>query len=183
MKTSIRHKVKYIALILVIILIIVYIYLRYPTSINRTYTGLKYRLGVENMNEVEEVTITINGKITKDFWLNKRFEGKFFVDNVEELFLNKEHANKLEENSQVKFDLNRSNFLEYIFFDPFDVEFIGTIYIDEKFNSFTIKAYEPKKNWSSKDGLMITAPVTSRVEAIEMTNKLMERDLKGKKLY
>ncbi len=177
---------RYSILIILIVLLSTYVYIRYPRTICKSYTGLKYKLGVENINNVEEVTVEIDGKVITDFWLNKRFEGKFYISNIDELIRNKDYINRLKD-IDVRFKYNRmwGSLLSYTIINPpgkgllLDGELIGIIYHDINFKELTVLC---GSSWSGEDGLMITAPATNRADAIKISNKLMEEYLakKGK---
>ncbi|QUI24381.1 hypothetical protein HZI73_19690 [Vallitalea pronyensis] len=151
-----KKYLRYSILIILIVLLGIYVYIRYPRTINKTYTGLKYKLGVENINDLEEVTIKINGKVTSDFWLNKKFKGKFYISNIDELITNKDNISKLKD-APVTIIYNRlwGSLLSYPIFNSgkdwsIDSEIIGNIYHDTDFKELTILC--PQPTWRIKDG-------------------------------
>jgi hypothetical protein len=64
-----------------------------------------------------------------------------------------------------------------------DVDTYGTLYTKDIKKGFTICVFKKDENnpghssWSGQDGYMISAPVSNRSEALELTNRLMEKSL------
>ncbi|MCY6355679.1 hypothetical protein [Clostridium sp. ZS2-4] len=170
-----KIRIKIILSILLGALVSIYVYTALPRPYNKTFQGIKYRLGKANTQYVEKVTISINGKLSKDFIFGKKFVGKIKINDLE--------IPKEIEELELKFDeFNRAS-IDYLFFTesykPIRPSY-GTIYIDDNFSQLTINILEPEdlyahsKQWNSGNGLMISAPASNRKEALEIPNVLMK---------
>ncbi len=58
--------------ILFVVLVLAYVYIAFPRTYNKTFQGIKYRLGETNNQFTEKVTISINGKLSNDFIFGKK---------------------------------------------------------------------------------------------------------------
>lgn len=156
-----------IFLLFTILSIALYIYYAYPRKINETYHGIQYKLG--DSEHKEDVTIKINGWITKKLILKDRFEGAIVINE--------------KEISKLKLDIDNSR--EWLLGynkEISEFESFGAIYIKGIFEEFTICVFEKgeesgSSGWSSKDGFMISVPAKSRDEALEISQKLVKNDL------
>ncbi|MCY6957747.1 hypothetical protein [Clostridium brassicae] len=159
------------------ILILIYLYTALPRTYNKTFQGIKYRLGKTNNQFVEKVTISINGKLSENLIFGKKFVGKIKVNDLE--FPKQNERKEIE----LKFDeFNRSS-IGYYFINKsqtFSNVLYGTIYINDDFNQLTINIMEPEdlyassKQWTGVNGLMISAPASNRKEALKISNTLMK---------
>ncbi|MCY6355224.1 hypothetical protein [Clostridium sp. ZS2-4] len=172
-----RVRARTILVILFVVLVLAYVYIAFPRTYNKTFQGIKYRLGETNNQFTEKVTISINGKLSNDFIFGKKFVGKIKINDLE---FPKE--NELKE-IKLKFDkYNRSN-IQYYFVNKaqtFSQVTYGPIYINDDFSQLTINIMEPQnlyipnKKWIGDNGLMIAAPASNRKEALQISNSLMK---------
>jgi hypothetical protein len=169
--------------IIIGIVIGIYIISIWPKTYNKTFDGIKYRL--RSNEEFEEVTIVFDGKLTRNFILGNKFVGTLKIGNID-------IPSKKSESEQITLDFNKNNWttIDEAIWTNEEPKLIsyGEIYFDKKFEHFTI-AWKEKDGdgytWNSGTGLMITAPVKGREEAIKLSNQLMKSRLfhNGKYLW
>ncbi|MCY6485436.1 hypothetical protein OW763_13965 [Clostridium aestuarii] len=170
-----RIRVRIIFSILLGVIVLIYLYTTLPRTYSKSFEGIKYRLGETNNQFIEKVSISINGKLSKNFIFGKKFVGKIKINDLE--------IPKEIEEIELKFDnFNRAS-IDYFFSNEQDDSFraiYGTIYIDDDFSQLTIGISEPEdlyansKHWDSINGLMISAPASNRKRALEISNNLMK---------
>lgn len=187
MRDSLRYSkyVKYLIIFFIIVTSSIYWYLKLPVDISTTCAGIKYRLGKNNQNEFRKVTFEIDGKIYKDMFLNKTFVGKIYISDIEDLLDKQYDINTYKKllNSQVNLQLDKYMRATLFYYmkkaSTSYSETIGTIYFEPTFSKFTISVLEKVDNntrtWSSKDGLIISAPAENRKEALEITNSIIAK--------
>jgi hypothetical protein len=150
-----------------VIIIFVVIGLVYfvPQKINKEYSGIQYRIG--NDSYEEQTDITVNGYITRGLIQGDRFEGSIKIGEKELLKLD------------MRLSDNDGALLLYYDEASGDYSSYGHMYMDSSRDKISISIFEPndqekgKKSWSSKDGLIISAPAKNINEAIEITNELI----------
>lgn len=158
-----RLKNKLIIIVIVLFVVIGLVYF-YPQKINREYSGIQYR--IENDSYEEQTDITVKGYITKGLLQGDRFEGSITIGEKE--------LPKLD----MRFSDNYGAPLLYYDEASGDYRSYGQIYMDNSREKISISIFEPKdqkgkQSWSSKDGLVISAPANNINEAIEITNELI----------
>lgn len=158
-----RLKNKLIILVIILFVVIGLVYF-FPKKINKEYSGIQYRIG--NDGYEEQTDITVNGYITRGLLQGDRFEGRITIGEKE--------LPKLD----MRLSDNYGALLLYYDEASGDYHSYGQIYMDNSREKISISIFEPKgqkgkQSWSSKDGLVITAPANSLNEAIEITNELV----------
>jgi hypothetical protein len=137
-----------------------YISYNQPREIDQKFNGIKYQVG--NPQSAEPINIEIKGKYEKELFVKGvHFDGTIKIgDKV--------------------FPLSPTGFIEYMILD---LESYGILYISDKFELLTIEVLEPTVNggysWSGQNGWLISAPSDNRKEAVEISNKLMQKLYKG----
>ena len=150
---------------IIFIFILVLLAIVYPQKYDKEYTGIIYRLGKENQEYCENVSISFKGKLTRLPILNNKYVGKIVIGDMEII------------EGTLEFDSNNSAIIH-----DSNLNTYGQIYFSDDYKSFTITVFEPigsasGKNWDGVSGLMISAPATSRKEALDISNKLMKTRL------
>ncbi|MEG0772478.1 hypothetical protein [Clostridium sp.] len=162
---------KKVAIIIFISLFAIYFIYNFPQKVSYSLDGINFRIGEETLQEY--VSVNLHGKLRR-----RAFQGKVFTGSLS--VMDKEFSN-----IKLKFDGNNSGMLDY--FDDKKQEYssFGTIYINEDMSKVAICLLESDCNhvggleWNSKDGLMISAPVANREQAVILANKLLAKKLKA----
>ncbi len=160
-----KHK-KLIGYALIILLIIFCLIYFYPKKINREYNAIMYRLGDRNYSE--NIKVNINGYFSKGLLNGEKFEGFITIGDNKLSKINM-RFDKFNRGLLFCFDENIGDYTSY-----------GDMYSNQMMREFTICILEEDeqrnggKTWSPSDGLMISSPAINRVEAIEISNKLMK---------
>lgn len=158
--------------LLVLLEISFFVWYYSPKPINRTLEGVAYQLGEDNKS-VEPVVIRVNGEFKRNFDATKTFSGRIDIEEDEEIPIPYE-----ERELTIRFRDYRGSF-DYGRFISGSYLY-GTIYINSDFTELTIAKYTPhpedsnRGGWNSGDGLMISAPASSREEALHISNELMK---------
>ena len=163
--SRLKYSKKLIFYIVIILFISGVIYF-YPREISKDFSGIMYRLG--DTNYLENMNVSIQGNISKGLLKGDKFEGAIFIGDK-----------KLTKISMRFDDFGRGN-LFYYDENVGDYKSYGDLISNNMRDEFTIIVLEENKekrgssSWSSKDGLMISAPASSRNEALGISNKLMK---------
>lgn len=152
--------------IVILLLAVIYIYQIFPRKFNKTYKGIKYRLG--SSDYVEEVTVVVEGSYAKKFLLKDKFSGTMTINNNGELT-----------NLYLNFDKYGMEGILASNDKTFQFESYGIIHTEPYFEKFTIRILEDEeepgsKAWNSGDGLMLSAPADTREEALEISKNIMK---------
>ncbi|WP_055666211.1 hypothetical protein [Desnuesiella massiliensis] len=159
-----RFKKIYVYIIIALLLLCT-LYL-YPRKFNNSYNAIIYRLG--DKSHSENIQINIEGWISNRFFRSPSFKGTIFIGEKKLSDIN------------MKFDKN--NKADIFYFDEASGEYrsYGFIVAKNIRKQFTVGISEAKnpddsaKHWSSKDGLMLSAPANNRDEALEISKNLMK---------
>jgi hypothetical protein len=151
--------------IITVISIFTWLYLKYTHTrdISYKYDGIKYQAG--NLEVVENISIEIKGKYAKSLFGKKdsfigtiRIGDKTFNDNNGIIYFGKEKWSSLID----------ANGISY-----------ATIYYSGIFKKITLTLYEKSQDgnlvWNANNGLLISAPSKTRVEAVEISNSLLHK--------
>lgn len=168
-----RKMLFYIMLTLVIALCIFYFY---PKNLNKEYNAIKYRLG--DSSDSENIKISIDGYISKRLFRGDRFRGSINI------------GGKQLKEIDLRFDSTRRATIYYMDAGSDSYYTYGTMVSNNMKDSFTILIFEADEkekasagsSWSSKDGLMISAPANNRSEALDISNRLMKGSLNNVEL-
>ncbi|MFV0341488.1 MAG: hypothetical protein ACK5JH_01160 [Anaerocolumna sp.] len=142
-----------------IIFILTYIH---PRRVQSEYNGFMYRIG--DNNYAENIKVIVDGYFSNGLLRGDKFKGNITIGNKELIKVD------------VEFDeLNRGHLFSY---EEGDYSFYGTIFEKNKLEEFTIGIYEENeaggKGWSTKGGLMVSAPAMNRERAVSLSNLLMK---------
>jgi membrane protein YdbS with pleckstrin-like domain len=164
-----NHPKKVVASILlasiVMLVVVTYTILLIPREFNRSYEGVKFRLGDETEEILEKVRIEFKGTICRNFTLEETFKGSIRINDF---------AIPSEKNFQgfVTIDLSHGDWLrESISY--LGSRIYGNLYMSRDHNQLSIIIMEDN-GWNSEDGLMITAPASNRKEALYVSNNVMK---------
>jgi hypothetical protein len=139
----------------------------YPTTIVKEYNGTLYKLG--DTNYFQDIKMSMDGNIAKGLFKGDQFEGTFYV------------GDKKLPKIKMRFDAADRTNLYYFEEGIGEFRAYGDFISKDMKQEFTILVFEKESNgssWSSKDSYMISAPAESRIEALKISNKLLE-DLLG----
>lgn len=157
------------------------IWLYLPHKVDVRLEGVKYRLGTENISEVESATIHIEGTIRRTLKGHRQFQGTLELAG-EPMPVPKEQMT----NRTFTARKGGGFLLVYQWFEEGTIESfsLGTLYANDDFRQITLTLFEHQEDsqswhWRGGDGLMLTAPAKDRTEAIHLTNELMAHSLKG----
>ncbi len=165
------HKKYVIRTVIIVILLlgIAYFLYRIPREFHKEYQGVYYQIGNPDLSEM--VTIRFDGYLTRGLWQEDSFEGTIKVGDQE---LTRVNLNLYKDSGAV---------ISYIDNRIQDINTYGTLYTKDIREGFTICILQEDENnpghrsWSGEDGYMISAPAGNRSEALELSNRLMEKIL------
>ena len=149
-----------------------------PKKVTNTVDGIIYKLGEDDRSMEQPVTIHIDGELRKNLKGARTFTGYIDIEG-DELPVPDEYRSL-----KLKFRETGVAEMLYVYNEngtPKHYPY-GSIYINKNFSRFTIMKNEITKtpsnqtvgSWSGEDGTMISAPAHTRVEALQITNELME---------
>ncbi len=156
-------------------------FLYWPKQVHLDAQGVKYHLGETNAGHEEFVQVKIDGEVWIDWKGIPTFSGT--IDTGDD------RLELTEDQRKVKVKLNGiagNNLISYGGFDantgPFTFVY-GRLYADKSFQNVTLNIFEETEGggsgWGSDSGLMVSAPASSRTEALEVANTLIKKDMKG----
>jgi hypothetical protein len=143
-----------------------------PKRIEKTFDGVFYDLGYEEtQNAIQKVNISISGNYRRGLLFSHNFKGSI---NISNLYVN--------DDIHIVFDKNNKAYLSDTYYDDklnrLVTETYGIIYIENGFKSISISIFnEESGGWDSEFGEIISAPASTRDEAIGISEKLLKYDL------
>lgn len=154
------------------VIVIVYIF---PRKMNVSLDGVMYRLGAENKEMANPITLHMKGYITTKISGEQRYNGTLDIDGLN-IPVEKENRRV------IIYFRDQLGWAIYAYNDkgtPRNVT-LGMMKTNRNFSEYTLSIYDQiiygdtdkGGSWSSKDGLMITAPAANREEAIAITKKV-----------
>ncbi|MFN7252393.1 MAG: hypothetical protein ACK4M9_16680 [Anaerobacillus sp.] len=151
------------------------IWYRLPKELNNTYEGVLFNLGTENSATEKIVNVELNGKVQRSLFGYKTYKGTIVIDGEVIPPLTARYA---EVEFKVGSGYSNGNTIQFID-DDLDGNYIfGTIYISDDLSALTIAINEQLElggsQWDSGDGLVLSAPATTRKAALNITNELMK---------
>jgi hypothetical protein len=156
-----EHRRLVMRLLLLCILAILGFYIS-PKQINLTYDAIEYRVG--NPNIEKHIKVNLKGIYYNKILSKDTFEGSITI--------------KDKELKKVQLVIG----IENTIFDGVNEELgngvgYGIFFATNRFKKLTIGLIE-KNGWDNNNGLMVSAPSKSRVEALNISNNLMNGFLK-----
>gem|GEM_PF-606406 len=165
----------------------------FPHRYSVIHQGLMIRLGAENKEEVEPVTVRFDGNIRWSLFGAHTFKGIFEVEN--DPIPVPENAREIE----IRFGKDDFWPIVYAYYDadeniPFSqrarLYSYGGLFAGRDLREFVIAKYEDietldggrGRSWDANSGLLIVVPADSREEALERARRLMARYLHGSPL-
>lgn len=148
-------------------------YRQIPKQVSYEMEGIKYQLGAANAAYAKSVTVRVEGKLKRPLWGQTVFEGKVSLDG--EPLPKEEDGWRL---SLVFHDNEGSMVYNKIEAGHPLMNVYGMMYINNDMSGLTVSILRPeqddasRKSWSGADGFMISAPASSREEALALSNKL-----------
>lgn len=161
-----KNNKKLIYYTIFIILLVSSVIYFYPKKLSIEYSGIMYRLGDSNYSE--NIKVSVNGYLSKGLIKGDKFQGILTIGDkqLSKISIRFDNAGK---GDLLYFDENTGDFTSY-----------GQTYSSYMKEGLTISVFEQygqkegMRRWSSKDGLMISAPANNRNEALDISNKLMK---------
>lgn len=156
-------------IIVIIILGLACFFYRIPKEFRKEYQGVYYQLG--NPEFSEKVKVSFDGYLTRGLWQMDDFEGSIRIGDRELTMV------------RLRLSDDYSAAISYTNKETHDVETCGTLYTKDIKKGFTICVFKKDENnpghssWYGQDGYMISAPASNRSEALELSNRLMEKSL------
>lgn len=163
-------------ILLVVILFLVSIISLFPKQIDTSLSGLVYRLGEDNTNDITKVNVEFTGNYFKNAFKEDIFKGYLTIKTedkeassyCEVYFNNKGHG-------KIYYDLEIP--------DMFPDVKINDMYINNNFSevSMTLSANvidnTSYNSWNTSEGYIFAAPATTRDDALLVSNELMNKQL------
>ncbi|GGH19974.1 hypothetical protein [Paenibacillus segetis] len=161
----------------------------YPKEVSINAQGIKYRLGTELVESEKLVHVQIEGKLYKSFSGKRRFEGMIDIEG-EEIPVPLDQR-------QLTIPITNEGWgaISYPYFkyretngavESAHIYQYGSIVINNDFTKVTIFVVDQNQlidnngtGWNGESGQMITAPASSRTEAIRISNEIAEKFLRG----
>ncbi|TYP74540.1 hypothetical protein [Paenibacillus methanolicus] len=147
-----------------------------PKPIHMTFHGIKYRLGAEQVELADPVAIRVDGRLKTSLLGQKQFAGTIRIDGVQ--LPVPEDQQMLD----IQFKENGVGIMKYEYLENKGERnerqhsfAFGSIDMNEDFSAFSIAVAEQKgstASWNYEDGIMISAPASSRSEASQLTERL-----------
>lgn len=166
--------------------VIYVIWFTYPKKIDLNMKGIKYQLGEENKEMSKPIVVHIEGEVQRSLWGVVNFKGTIDIDG-EEIPVPAAHR---ELNITLGKDLIGG--ITYAYFDEGTPRLYpyADFYSNRDFSKVAIAVYKKDdgndtdpnstgRGWTGGDGLMIAAPAKDRIDALEVSNELMEDYWKG----
>lgn len=180
-----------ITIILTTLAIVMFIYF-YPKKVNINAQGIKYRLGTELLESEKLVNVNIEGKLYKNIFGERKFEGTIDIAGEEiPVPLDQRKLNILITNEgwgAINYPYFKYRKEDNATESSHNYQY-GSLVINNDFTKVTILVSDQNQlkdnsgiGWNSERGQMITAPASSRIEAISITNEISEKFLKGLRL-
>lgn len=145
-----------------------------PKTVNESIKGVEFQLG-SGHDQVNSVTIKINGKLHQSLLGKRRFIGSIDVKGAN--YSNPNKNRKLD----IVFDQNGMGTVVYGYFEngvP-HTESYGILFANKDFKKVTIEEFREDNNgnkgWTGENGWMATGPANSKSEALIITNELMKK--------
>lgn len=170
-------KIKTIFAVLIVGLVIFSIWHFTPKRYNKTLNGILYQLGNEDLSE--KISLHLDGKLHRQINGKITFKGTIEIDGPGVPAIPKDRT-------EIVFEYHGGN--RSLLFTGFriiddngrvvpDLYNYGWVYTDNSFSQFTIALFTDgdASTWSPSHGLTITAPAYDKTEALNISQKLMER--------
>lgn len=187
-----------ISLIIIVIGAIWVMYVKHPSTIDVKLIGIKYQLGYEDVKSgIEPATVIIQGKVHTSLKRERIFKGVVRIVG-EQIPVPQDQRN-----IEIHFSRDGWGSIAYPYF-LFDERgaTVGagiyqshSIFANKDFSQVTFLITTPNQQsesedgnlqtvWNTENGKMLSAPATTRKEALALSNKLMREYLKpyGKSL-
>ncbi|MEC0090476.1 hypothetical protein [Paenibacillus macquariensis] len=139
-----------------------------PSTIDKEYAAVQFRMNDDTY--VENITISVKGKLYTRFFSDPKFKGSIMIDNFEYT-----KTNEVIDITFYKSMLKGGGMLHYTPIDngTVNIEALGVIWMSDHFDKLTIWVFEPLDgDRKSTTDLIISAPANSRKEAIQIVEQL-----------
>ncbi|QHS23674.1 hypothetical protein GWK91_12245 [Virgibacillus sp. MSP4-1] len=173
-----RRKFLWTSILFGAVVVTITLWYIWPKSYHHTFEGIRYQLGSENTEIEESVTVELDGEIQNRLFENRTYRGTIRIAGQK---IPPENAGEVE----IQFDIkDGGDGVKYtVMKDEGNyptLYFLGTIFLNDQLDELALTIHDQRESgssWSSKDGMMITAPAGSRSEALSTANKLMNEIL------
>ena len=176
-KIRLKKSIRLIGIGVILIVAISLMIVTYPMTVYRSYEGVEFRLGANNKETFQKVTVVVDGKFSRNALLGHKFKGKIIIGDT----TIPEQIDEIE----LKFEKQGTGqvaALDYFYYDHqtnrTEQSLYGWMIIDDAINHIMIQVAESHedggKGWDSGDGLTIVAPAITRAEAVVICNKFFE---------
>ena len=165
-----NHK-RFIFYVLILLIILTVVY-SYPKKFNKEYNAVIYRLGDNSYSE--NIKISFDGYLSKRLFKGDKFQGTINIGNKKFVRVFMEFSNRSDA------------FVQYYDESLGEYKIYGDMISSNIKERLTISVWEATNNggsaWSSKNGLVVSAPANNRSEALVISNKLMKNFLNSVEL-
>lgn len=150
------------------------VFYTYPRHVARVMKGVEYRVGAGHPHIVP-VTIRVHGTLRRSLTGLRTFQGILRISGAS--------VSHPDDNRPltIRFDSNGAGIMAY----GYDLHGrpithgAGVVFINHDMSRLTIQEFTPGAGWTATDGLTISAPARGRSEALQISNELMKKWLKG----
>ncbi|SDW08674.1 hypothetical protein [Paenibacillus sp. CF384] len=182
-------KIVIISLLLVAFVIAIsYIGLNmYSRSIDVSIQGVNYQLGPENGSNIQPETVRLKGKWSRSLKGIRKFRGTITFAH-ETIPVPKESLE-----TTIRFDKNGYGLIIYTYFEKSGsmnvkprIYTYGALFANADFSAVTFTKFREVatkddskgSEWNGGDGLMFAGPAATRVQALRISNELMQKHLR-----
>jgi hypothetical protein len=142
----------------------------YPKKFIKEYSGVIYRLGDSSYSE--KIKISFDGYLSKRLFKGDKYQGTINIGDKKLPMIKMEFSIK-----DSPFTKDSADVMYYDA-DLGEYKTYGNMISSDIEDMFTIRILEPVisggSTWSSANGLMVSAPANSRIEALDISNRLMK---------
>lgn len=167
-----HKKLIYYIFILLIVLTVIYIY---PKKFSKEYSGVMYRLGESAYSE--KIRISFEGYLSRRLLKGDKFQGTINIGDKKLTMIKMEFSNKNGAFTKDRADVQHAD-VQYYVDSLGEYKIYGKMISSDIKEMFSIIVLEPSitggYTWSTANGVVISAPSNNRIEALDISHKLMK---------
>jgi hypothetical protein len=162
--------------IILLALIGLVVYRTYPRTISLSLQGVEYKLG-SPQQKVKPITLQLNGILVTSLLGKRKFDGTLNVLGSTIPNIGNGELTEIDFEPVIGGQIIYNDWKSQ---QPAQFFHFGVLYADGRFNEFTITEFQKEGKgfgWDGGDGLIISVPAQTRVEALQISNELMKAQL------
>lgn len=142
----------------------------WPVKMDQTINGITYRCG--ELDSSEKMTLVLDGHYYRHIFKSDEYIGKIYIKEMEL----KDGINK-QNIANISFSMKIGGGLYYQDFgneSGSGYTFFGHVLLNPNGPEVVITVQDESGGWNSEDGIVFAAPASDRLQAISLTNELMD---------